>query len=102
LLICLAVAPARAWEGYDFENRDRIDIGPGNLVREGLTIQFYDIKADDYHTAKEVDIPKGFIVSGDILNKEGVIDILEAIKNLISCYPNTIANLCFTSKRAAP
>lgn len=29
---------------------------------------------------KEVDIPKGFIVSGDILNKEGVIDILEAIK----------------------
>jgi Family of unknown function (DUF5334) len=43
---------SHAWSGYDYENRSEIDIGAGNLVREGLTIQFYDVKADDYHTAK--------------------------------------------------
>ena len=45
-------SPCYAWSGYDYENKSEIDIGPGNLVREGLTIQFYDVRADDYHTAK--------------------------------------------------
>ncbi len=41
-----------AWSGYDFDNKTDIEIGDGNLVREGLTIQFYDAKEDNYHTAK--------------------------------------------------
>lgn len=48
----ISFCSAVAWEGYDYENRGHIDIGPGNLVREGLTIQFYDVNEDDYHTGK--------------------------------------------------
>lgn len=43
---------ALAWRGYDFENKIDIDIGEGNLVREGLMIQFYDNQTDNFHTAK--------------------------------------------------
>ncbi len=41
-----------AWTGYDYDNKVEIEIGQGNLVREGLVIQFYDSKEDNYHTAK--------------------------------------------------
>ena len=41
-----------AWTGYDYDNEVQIEIGPGNLVREGLVIQFYDEKDGDYHNAK--------------------------------------------------
>ena len=44
--------PALAWSGYDYDNKTDIEIGPGNLVRESLIIQFYDSKYDDYHTAQ--------------------------------------------------
>ena len=44
--------PSLAWTGYDYDNKTEIEIGPGNLVREGLLIQFYDSKIDNYHTAK--------------------------------------------------
>lgn len=41
-----------AWTGYDYDNKTEIEIGPGNLVREGSIIQFYNSKIDNYHTAK--------------------------------------------------
>jgi hypothetical protein len=41
-----------AWTGFDYVNKTTIDIGQGNLVREGLVIQFYDSKDDNFHTAK--------------------------------------------------
>ena len=41
-----------AWSGYDYDNKTEIDIGPGNLVREGLVIQFYDSKDDNFHTGE--------------------------------------------------
>ena len=31
-----------AWTGYDRNNNAEIEIGSGNLVREGETIRFYD------------------------------------------------------------
>ncbi len=43
---------ASAWSGYDYDNKAEIDIGPGNLVREGLIIQFYDNRSDNFHTAR--------------------------------------------------
>ena len=43
-----------AWSGYDFDYKTEIDIGPGNLVREGSVIQFYDTKDDNFHTAKVI------------------------------------------------
>jgi hypothetical protein len=44
--------PSFAWSGYDYDNKTDIEIDSGNLVREGLTFQFYDMKSDSYHTAK--------------------------------------------------
>ncbi len=52
LIIFFVSKSAYAWTGYDYDNKTEIEIGQGNLVREGLLIQFYDSKADNYHTAK--------------------------------------------------
>jgi hypothetical protein len=52
LISFLIAKSAFAWSGYDHNNKTQIEIGEGNLVREGLTIQFYDAKIDNYHNAK--------------------------------------------------
>lgn len=41
-----------AWSGYDFDSKTTIEIEQGNLVKEGLIIQFYDYNLDKYHNAK--------------------------------------------------
>ena len=51
-LLSFFVKNAHAWSGYDYENKTEIDIGEGNLVREGSLIQFYDSKDDNFHTAR--------------------------------------------------
>ena len=43
---------ADTWTGYDYDEKTTILIEEGNLVREGLLIQFYDYKLDKYHAAK--------------------------------------------------
>jgi hypothetical protein len=48
----LTTKPLFAWSGYDFDNKTEVEIGEGNLVREGLMIQFYDSKFDNYRTVK--------------------------------------------------
>jgi hypothetical protein len=50
--IVIFTNPTLAWTGYDYDNKTEIEIGPGNLVREGMMIQFYDSKIDNYQTAK--------------------------------------------------
>lgn len=45
-----------SWSGYDYDNKSAIEIGEGNLVREGLVIQFYDLKNDSYYTVKILDM----------------------------------------------
>ena len=52
LVLFLTTKSAFAWTGYDFDNKTEIEIGEGNLVREGLMIQFYDSKLDNYRTVK--------------------------------------------------
>jgi hypothetical protein len=54
LIISLSffIKNAQAWSGYDYETKTEIDIGQGNLVREGSLIQFYDSKDDNFHTAR--------------------------------------------------
>ena len=46
------VKNAKAWSGYDYDTKTEIDIGQGNLVREGNFIEFYDSKDDNFHSAK--------------------------------------------------
>ncbi len=52
LILLLLPFKAYAWSGFDYDRKIDIDIGPGNLVREGSVIQFYDKSDDQYHTAK--------------------------------------------------
>lgn len=52
LIFSLSSGSSFAWSGYDYDNKTEVEIGPGNLVREGSMIQFYDSKIDNYHTAK--------------------------------------------------
>jgi hypothetical protein len=41
-----------AWDGYDYQNNAAIEIGSGNLVREGSIIKIYDWKKDEYHNVE--------------------------------------------------
>jgi hypothetical protein len=38
-----------AWDGYDRATSGEIEIGSGNLVREGETIRFYDWEKEENH-----------------------------------------------------
>lgn len=52
IFLLIPLKPALSWTGYDYENKTEIEIGPGNLVREGLLIEFYDSKSDNYHSGR--------------------------------------------------
>ncbi len=52
LIYSLNPSKSIAWTGYDYFLKTEIDIGVGNLVREGYVIQFYDSKDDNFRTAK--------------------------------------------------
>lgn len=52
IFFCFFNSNSYGWSGYDFNNKVDIEIDPGNLVREGLLIQFYDSKTDSYHSAE--------------------------------------------------
>lgn len=41
-----------AWSGYDYYNGSEVEIGSGNLVREGETIKFYDWGKDEDRNAE--------------------------------------------------
>jgi len=46
------IKPCLAWDGYDYQNNTAIEIGSGNLVREGSIIKIYDWKKDEYHNVE--------------------------------------------------
>ncbi len=50
LELCLNQSQSLAWEGIDQERNSIIEIPSGNLVREGLVIEFYD--NDDLHMGR--------------------------------------------------
>ncbi len=52
LLIAFLPLPAKAWKGFDYEKKTTIDVGPGNLVRNGKYIDFYDFRDDKVHNGK--------------------------------------------------
>lgn len=53
-LLLFTSSASYAWDGYDYNNKTSVEIGPGNLVREGKIIQFYDAKSDRFHTVRVV------------------------------------------------
>lgn len=40
-----------AWDGYDYESGNYVEIEKGNLVREGEEIEYYDYKSGEYRYA---------------------------------------------------
>lgn len=54
-------APSFSWDGYDYDKKTEISIGPGNLVREGNIIQFYDVKDDLTYNAKVLLMQEDFL-----------------------------------------
>ncbi len=55
-----------AWDGYDYEKGDYIEIEKGNLVREGETIEIYDYNDGEYKDVEVESIEK----SGDSVEIE--------------------------------
>jgi hypothetical protein len=55
IIVCyflLNINDCFAWTGYDHSNGSEIEIGSGNLVREGETIKFYDWDKEEDHNAE--------------------------------------------------
>ncbi len=49
-----------AWVGRDISTNIIVEIPPGNTVRSGNVIEFYDDKDQNYHTAKVVSLQSSF------------------------------------------
>ncbi|MDA9817939.1 DUF5334 family protein [Flavobacteriaceae bacterium] len=43
-----------AWNGYDWKTGQVIEIGKGNLVRDGSMIEFYDWNDNEFHNARVI------------------------------------------------
>jgi pyruvate/2-oxoglutarate/acetoin dehydrogenase E1 component len=52
-MFCLTLPiPALSWDGYDYESGSDVEIGKGNLVRQGKEIEFYDYGSGDYKSGE--------------------------------------------------
>lgn len=49
LFIVLNVVPALSWDGTDLNTGDSIEIEPGNLVRAGREIEYFNYNDGEYH-----------------------------------------------------
>jgi hypothetical protein len=56
LVAALLSTPAFAWDGTDANTGGSVEIGNGNLVREGSDIEVYDYEAGDYRDVTVEDI----------------------------------------------
>ncbi len=50
-LSIIASTPTLAWDGYDWERGSFVEIGKGNLVRDGREIEYYDYGSGGYKWA---------------------------------------------------
>ena len=58
-LIVLAIwsaTPVLAWDGYDYETGQYVEVEDGNLVRPGEEIEIYDYETGSYHDVEVQDI----------------------------------------------
>lgn len=49
ILVMLFSSQAIAWNGYDYESGNDIEIEKENLVRHGEEIEYYDYGTSEYH-----------------------------------------------------
>lgn len=60
VFLFLISAPAFAWDGYDYEAGNYVEIDKGNLVREGETVEVYDYNTGNYHDVEVQSIDDGY------------------------------------------
>lgn len=48
IIFCFIISPALAWDGYNFETGDYIEIDKGQLVRTGEEIEIYNYSTGEY------------------------------------------------------
>lgn len=48
LVMVAGASSVLAWDGYDYENGDYVEIEKGNLVRTGEEIEYYDYDSGEY------------------------------------------------------
>ena len=50
ILACLVIpVSTHAWDGYDYDKGNYVEIEKGNLVRSGNEIEIYDYGTGEYH-----------------------------------------------------
>lgn len=54
--LCCLITPAHAWDGTDASTGESVEIGTGNLVREGRDIEVYDYGSGEYRDVTVEDI----------------------------------------------
>ncbi|MDO9418219.1 DUF5334 family protein [Pararhizobium sp.] len=60
-----------AWDGYDYESGDYVEIDKGNLVRSGNEIEYYDYGAGEYRAGEVQSINSdGSSVEVEVLDNE--------------------------------
>ncbi len=63
-IICLfsliPLISVSAWTGHEDKTNISIDIGPGNLVRDGKEITYYDFSTKNIHSAEVIFIDERF------------------------------------------
>lgn len=64
--MCASSASSYAWDGVDSSSGDAVEIGKGNLVRRGETIEIYDYGSGEY---RDVDV-ESIERSGDTVEVE--------------------------------
>lgn len=72
-IIPLLILPtaAMAWDGYDSESGSPVEIGQGNLVRPGETIEVYDHGSGDYRNVDVESIQRnGSTVEVEVYDQE--------------------------------
>lgn len=56
LILAFFSVPAYAWDGYDWQKGNYIEIDKGNLVREGRDIEIYDYSSGQYRDVEVQDV----------------------------------------------
>jgi hypothetical protein len=70
LMLVSIVGILYAWNGYDYDTGEHIEIGEGNLVRSGSVIEYYDDEDGEYKNAEVQSIEdRGNSVDVEILDE---------------------------------
>lgn len=59
-LLALLPVSTLAWDGYDYESGNYVEVERGNLVRAGNDIEVYDYDAGEYRNVTVESVNEGY------------------------------------------